>query len=50
VNYRIDDRWSIEVGANLFDNGDNDLDADLGQLKFNSNVYGMIRYSFVGGS
>jgi hypothetical protein len=50
LNYRIDDRWSVEVGANLFDNGDNELNADLGQLKFNSNVYGMIRYSFVGGS
>jgi hypothetical protein len=49
VNYRIDDRWSIEVGANWFDNGDNELFADLGQFKFNSNVYGMIRYSFVGG-
>lgn len=49
VNYRIDDHWSVEVGANWFDNGDNDLDADLGQLKFNSNVYGMIRYSFAGG-
>jgi hypothetical protein len=49
VNYRIDDRWSIEAGANWFDNGDDELFADLGQLKFNSNFYGMIRYSFVGG-
>jgi hypothetical protein len=49
VNYQIDDRWSIEAGANWFDNGDDELFADLGQLKFNSNVYGMIRYSFAGG-
>jgi hypothetical protein len=49
LNYRVDDHWSVEVGANWFDNGDNELDADLGQLTFNSNVYGMIRYSFAGG-
>lgn len=50
VNYKIDDQWSLEIGANWFDNADDEPFAELGQFKYNSNVYGMVRYTFaVGG-
>jgi hypothetical protein len=49
VNYQIDDQWSLEIGANWFDNANDEPFAELGQFKYNSNVYGMVRYSFADG-
>ncbi|MEE9294924.1 MAG: hypothetical protein V3W34_08195 [Phycisphaerae bacterium] len=44
AHYKINDNWSVEVGANLF-NGKDDH-SFFGQFKQNSNVYAGIRYGF----
>jgi hypothetical protein len=38
VNYKIDDHWSLEIGANWFDNADNEPFSELGPFKYNSNI------------
>lgn len=45
VDYRIDDRWSVQGGFNWFFGEDDQT--FFGQLEDNSNVYAGVRYSFV---
>ncbi len=44
VHYKVDDRWSLEAGANLFFGARDHT--FFGQFEENSNVYAGIRYGF----
>lgn len=44
VNYKLDDRWAMEAGGNLF--GGNEKYTFFGQFRDNSNIYLGIRYGF----
>lgn len=44
VQYKLDDHWRVEAGANLFGGGSNAT--FFGQFRDNTNLYGAIRYSF----
>ncbi len=44
VSYRIDDSWSVDVGANIF-SGNKDH-TFWGQFDKNDNIYGRVRFSF----
>lgn len=48
VNYKIDDSWTVEAGGTWFEVQKNEPHAFFGQLKYNSNIYLMVRYSFAG--
>ncbi len=44
VQYRLDDHWTVEFGANVFVGADNHT--FFGQFANNTNVYGALRYGF----
>lgn len=44
ANYKVNDRWTVEGGANLFYGSSRDT--FFGQLEDNSNIYASVRYSF----
>ncbi|HPF77724.1 MAG TPA: hypothetical protein PLF01_00410 [Alphaproteobacteria bacterium] len=44
VNYKINDQWTAEAGANIF-YGES-RDTFFGQLEDNTNIYASLRYSF----
>ena len=44
VNYKINDKWTVEVGGNIFFGSDDYT--FFGQFKENTNAYASLRFSF----
>jgi hypothetical protein len=44
IQYKLTDRWRLETGGNIF-MGESDA-SFFGQFKYNTNIYGAVRYSF----
>jgi len=44
ANYKIDDHWTVELGANIFTGAD--AHTFFGQFEDNTSVYAALRYGF----